>query len=183
MSQEKTRRTFIQDCSTSAAALVALSATQPVAGADSEGTRGYALSLHHVRDAVRRVGPAARALSDLRGRAAVRQPRRPEVDDARGPSIVAQERHQAGRARPLLGQHRAEVRDRPARVPDPDRRRETSSGIASGWWTTRRSRGSTSWAGSPRSRSRTRTITRRWWSGAAPSATPRSTCMRPSGPG
>jgi hypothetical protein len=38
MSQEKTRRTFIQDCSTSAAALVALSATQPVAGAEARGT-------------------------------------------------------------------------------------------------------------------------------------------------
>ncbi|MGP0067110.1 MAG: MBL fold metallo-hydrolase [Isosphaeraceae bacterium] len=34
MSQEQTRRTFIQDCSTSAAALVALSATQPAAGAE-----------------------------------------------------------------------------------------------------------------------------------------------------
>ena len=40
MGQEKTRRTFIQDCSTSAAALVALSATQPVAGADPEQRSG-----------------------------------------------------------------------------------------------------------------------------------------------
>ena len=37
-------------------------------------------------------------LPDLRGRAAVRQPRRPEVDDAGGPPGLAQERHQAGGA-------------------------------------------------------------------------------------
>ena len=62
-------------------------------------------------------------------------------------------------------------------------KKETSSGIASGSLDARRSRGLTSWAGSPRSRSRTRITTRRWWSGAAPSAAPRSTCTRPSGPG
>ena len=96
MGKQRTRRTFMKDCSTSAAALAALSASRAGAGG-GRGPRGHALSLRHLRDAVRRVGPAPGALPDLRGRAAVRQPRRPEVDDARGPAGVAQERHQARR--------------------------------------------------------------------------------------
>ena len=90
---------------------------------------------------------------------------------------------QEGGGPALLDQHRAEVRDRPAGVPDPDAEGATSCGTASGCWTTRRSRRSRSWAGSPRSRSRTRIITRRWSNGAGRSAARRSTCTRRSGPG
>ena len=135
------RRTFMTDCSAGAAGLLALSGAggQPVlirAGAERD-----AVSVHHVRDPVFGDGAAAGALSNLRGRAAVRESRRAEVDDARGAAVVTQEHHQARRARSLLDQHGAAIRDRPAGVLDPDRKGERPVGLRRRLWTTRRLHG------------------------------------------
>ena len=99
------------------------------------------------------------------------------------PSDDAQEHHQEGRGGPLLDQHRAEVRHRPAGVPDPDAAGQPPVGLRRADRRRDDRADQASWAGSPRSRSRTRTITRRWSSGVAPSATHRFTSTRPSGPG
>ena len=116
----------MKQATATAAALAAL----PTSAGRADGRR-HAVPVRHLRDPVRRVGPPAGALPDLRGRAAVRQPRRPAVDDARGLRATHKNTHQAGRGAALLDQHRAEVRHRPAGVPDPDRRRATSCGTAS----------------------------------------------------
>ena len=119
MGNQRTRRTFMKEASTSAAALAALSASRAGA-ADGPGSGTPFLCVTCGTQFAESAQPAG-ALPDLRGRAAVRQPRRPAVDDAREALRATHKNidQEGGRAA-LLDQHRAEVRHRPAGVPDPD---------------------------------------------------------------
>ena len=124
MGSGSTRRRFMRETSI-AAALTTLTASS-TARAAAEGTAYLCVTCG---TQFAESAEAAGALRDLRGRAAVRQPRRPGVDDARATSDDAQEHDQERRGPPLLDQHRAEVRHRPAGVPDPDRRGERPLGL------------------------------------------------------
>ena len=93
------------------------------------GDRGGRLPVRHLRHAIPGIAEASGALPDLRGRAPVRRPGRPAVDDARTPPHDAQEHDQGGGGGPLLDQHRAEVRHRPAGLPDPDAQGQRPVGL------------------------------------------------------
>ena len=125
---QRTRRTFMKDCSTSAAALAALSA-QAAAARRRTGARGHAYLCVTC-------GTQFPETAQPPEHCPICEDERQYVDPdgqqwttlERAPAN-AQEHHQAGGAGPLLDQHRAEVRHRPAGVPDPDARGERPVGL------------------------------------------------------
>ncbi len=173
-----TRRGFMRETSITAA-LSSLS----MSGTARAGTGGTAYLCVTCGTQFPESRKAAGPLRNLRRRAPVRRTRRPGVDDARTPPDDPQKHDQERRRAPLFDQHRAEDSASASGRFSSRPRGATCCGTAWGSSTTRRFRASRSSAGSPRSRSRTRTITRRWWNGAAPSATHRSTSTKPSVPG
>ena len=127
--------------------------------------RAPRVPLRDVWDAARADGGAAR-MRDLRGRAAVRAGRTAS-GGRRSTSSATSTTHELRDDAGCSGhRHRAVVRDRPARAARPERRPATSSGTASRCLDDALVRAVGRAAGSPRSRSRIRTTTRRWSSGA-----------------
>ena len=89
---QKTRRTFMKDCSTSRPPPWWHSPQSTSQPRETKIRYAMARPISRITCGTQfsESGAAARALPDLRGRAPVRQSGRPAVDDARGASIVAQ---------------------------------------------------------------------------------------------
>ena len=121
---------------------------------------------------------AARRLRDLRGPAPVHPGRRgPGVADV-ATTCATRTRPRSARTHGMLGdRHDAVVRDRPARAARQERGRQRALGLHRVSRRRHHPRESRPRAGSPRSRSRIRTTTRRWSSGRTRSPA-RSCCTR-----